>query len=248
MYSLGYYQGNGTLITSQAAVTFDTTTGYAVFNNLAITKSGMYLISIKVFTPNQEYNLNCYSNPITIRSSTVQAQTYDSSSTPDYSIKFDGNYSAINPNEIIANVYNYINSYGVNVNGIKAYAGSVYVVFYSSDSNPTLINTLIAQGINVSSALKFVSASVNGVTYTCSNCSSIIINANNNSVSIDTNSNANSNINSNSNSDSAVINSQVVSAAVSTGVIVGAVVGGIALIIGIIFGYLGYMKLKKMSN
>ena len=136
------------------------------------------------------------------------------------------------------------------MNGIKAYAGSVYVVFYSSDSNPTLINTLIAQGINVSSALKFVSASVNGVTYTCSNCSSIIIiiNANNNSVSIDTNSNTNSNINSNSNSDSAVINSQVVSAAVSTGVIVGAVVGGIALIIGIIFGYLGYMKLKKMSN
>lgn len=176
MYTLGYYPAKGSLVTSNATVTFDTSTGYAVFSNLAITKAGMYLLSIIVATSGNEYSSQCYSNSIQIKEKTV-AISYDSSTQPDYIIKFNGSYSSINPAEIKASVYNYMASYGLKIGGMSCYAGSVYVAFYSTDSNLSLIDTLLAQGINVSSSLVFVSAAIGTTIITCTNCTIVIINS-----------------------------------------------------------------------
>ncbi len=170
MYRLGYYPASGSLITTNKIVSFDPLSGYALFKNLKITKSGMYLLSLNVFTTNSEYNSTCYSNLITVLGSADSVQTYDQTAKPDYILTFAGNYSAINPNEIVANVYNFIKRYGLSVNGISSYAGSVIVTFYSTDSNPSLIKALTSSGVNVSTGLNFVSVQVNGITYNCTNC------------------------------------------------------------------------------
>lgn len=178
MYQLGYYPANGTLVTKYATVTFDASTGYGIFSNLVITKHGMYLTTISVYTDNSnDFNFNCYSNPIQIRSADSQLVSYDSNSRPDYIIKFNGSYNSINPSEIKASVYNFMISNGIKIGGISCYSGSVYVAFYSSDTNSNLINKLINNGLIISSSLSFVSATIGGVTYICSNCTIIISNS-----------------------------------------------------------------------
>lgn len=46
MYVLGYHPAKGSLVTTNAQVVFDPNTGYTSFRNLAIDKSGMYMLSI----------------------------------------------------------------------------------------------------------------------------------------------------------------------------------------------------------
>ena len=238
MFSLGYYPGKGNLSTSNTTVTFDQTTGLALFTNLAITKSGMYLISITVASTNNEYSLQCYSNLIQIKQAKAVLKSYSSEVEPDYVLKFNGNYSQIDPNEIKANIYNYISDYGVNIAGITSYPGSVFVAFYSDDSSDTLINQLIAAGINISSSLTFVSISLNGNTFICSNCSnSVIIISNANTTTTTTVAAA-----------STVVKNEVLTIAVSIGAIVGGVIGGVVLITALVFGFIGYKKFAKISN
>lgn len=176
LYSVGNYPANGTLVVTNASVTFDTSTGFAQFNNLKITKAGMYLISITVATLNNEFNLQCYSNLIQIVKSISLLKTYSTDTEPDYTLKFNGNYNEINPDEIKASVYNYISNYGINIAGINAYAGSVIVTFYSDDTSAGLLNQLISSGLNVSSSLTFVSITSGGQTFTCTNCTIVVIN------------------------------------------------------------------------
>ena len=201
MYTLGYYPANGTLATQNTTISFDSSTGYAIIKNLAITKFGMYVTTLNVYTDNNDYNFQCYSNPIQIKTKKSTIPIYDSSKQPDYIIKFNGSYDSINPVEIKASVYNYMNSYGLNIGGMSCYSGSVYVAFYSTDSSVSLINNLILSGLNISSSLTFVSASVSGTSYTCTNCSIIIVNNINNNISSKSNSSSsfidsNSNVNS----------------------------------------------------
>lgn len=202
MYILGYYPAKGALVTTSSQVTFDTSTGLALFKDLQITKSGMYLLSVSVSTTNNEFSSQCFSKPIQIKAATAVIPSFDSGTQPEYIIKFNGSYSSINPAEIKANVYNYISNHGVNIGGMSCYAGSVYVTFYSSDSSSTLVSSLISAGLNISSSLAFVSASINGNTYTCTNCTIVSITSDSSSSNSNSNSNINSNINSNSNSNS----------------------------------------------
>lgn len=154
----------------------------------------MYFISILVYSTNNDYNLKCYSNAIQIISAIGMLPTYDSTSQPDYTIKFNGQFSSINPVEIKTKVYNYMTTYGINIGGIKCYAGSVIVAFYSTDTNTQLINSLTSGGLNISSNLVFVSANIGGTMYNCTNC--IIITNNNN---VNTNNTNNSSNNGNAN-------------------------------------------------
>ena len=151
-----------------------------------ISQAGMYIISIRVATASNLFSLKCISNPIQILAPSTSLISYDSTTQPDYILKFNGDFSSIVPAEIKANVYNYVlNNYGLSMAGMNCYSGSVYVTFYSSTSSSRpLIIALISGSLRISSNLTFVSVTANGVTYTCSNCSVTLTDTNTNSTSI----------------------------------------------------------------
>jgi len=218
MFSLSYYPAKGSLVLSNSTVIFDTSSGLALFSNLQISKAGMYVLSIQVYTTDNMYSSQCYSNPIQIIQSTTRI-SYDSSDTPDYIMKFNGSYSSIIPADIKANVYNYMSNYGLTIGGISCYSGSVYVSFYSSDTNVALITSLISSGLIVSKSLSFQSITVGSVTYSCSNCTIVIL---------DTGTTQSSS-----------------SSSIAIGVIIGALLGGLIALALLVSGY---CFLKKMSN
>jgi hypothetical protein len=256
MYELSHYKALGSLITSNTTAFFDPSTGYAQFNSLSITKSGMYIILISVSTTGHEYKSQCYSNPIQIIKGSIPS--YDKTTQPDYTLKFVGNYSSINPAEIKANVYNYFAMNGISLAGMSSYSGSVYITFYSLNRNTTLINALISNGLNISSSLTFSSINVDGSTYTCTNCIVTIINTNTNNNNNNNNSNTTNNtifiINNNNAGGSSGGNSNLISTnsdsnkSVSVGAIVGGVIGGCSLIAFLIISFKYYQHTSKFSS
>ena len=175
LHGLGFYPGNGTLTISNYSSTFDPSSGLATFQNLAISLKGMYLLKFSVYTSNFDYKFTCFSQSITILKSTQTLPTYTAGTAPDYLLKFAGNYSAIEPEEVKANVYNFMSINNVGVGGITVYSGSVYVAFYSSDSSSTLNSLLSTSGLTIDPTLKFAYATIFGQTINCTNCSNTIV-------------------------------------------------------------------------
>jgi hypothetical protein len=218
----------------------------------------MYIILISVSTTDHEYKSQCYSNPIQIISGSIPS--YDKTTQPDYILKFNGNYSSINPAEIKANVYNYFAMNGISLAGMSSYSGSVYITFYSLNRNTTLINALISNGLNISSSLAFSSIHVDGSTYTCTNCIVTIINTNtnnnssnttNNTIYIINNNNGGGGSGSGGSSAGGGGNSNLISTntdltkSVSVGAIVGGVIGGCSLIAILIISFKYYQHTSK---
>ena len=87
MYRLGHYPAKGALSLSNAAISFDTTTGYTLFSNLAIDRVGMYLLSINIYTTGNEFSSQCYTNTITVIKSLV-AINVTNSTEPNYKLRF----------------------------------------------------------------------------------------------------------------------------------------------------------------
>ena len=135
----------------------------------------MYLLKFSVYTSNHDYNFTCLSQSITILHSTQTLPTYTVGSNPDYLLKFEGNYSNIEPEEIKASVYNYMNMNNVGVAGITVYSGSVYVVFYSSDTSSAVNNLLSTTGLKIDSTLQFAYATIFDETLNCTNCTNTLI-------------------------------------------------------------------------
>ena len=172
MYKLGYYQGKGTLDISKASVVFDPSTGYTLLNNLAITNPGMYMLSVNMFTTDNKFSTKCFTNTITVLKEAMN--NTNANQTANYKLKFKGDYYNLtqsDKNEIMANAYNYISDYNITVSNITLYPGSVYIAFYSSDSNTALLQALLNSGLNISSLIVFDSASINGITYSGSSSS-----------------------------------------------------------------------------
>lgn len=172
LHELGYHRAKGGLTVVNTTVTFDPTSGLASFQNLQITADGMYLLTFNVSTANDEYNFACVSNAITV---TTAAPTYDVTLPPNYVIKYEGDYNAIDPNEIKANVYNFMTAYNISVAGVNTYSGSVYVTFYSSDFSSSLSDSLGTRGLSVDPNLRFSYASFNSIIINCTNCSVQIV-------------------------------------------------------------------------
>lgn len=171
MHNLGYFPAGGELNITNAVSVFNSITGTAVFSNLVITKAGMYLIKFNVSTNDNSYNSECYSNLITIKQADSTTDVSSPNSSPDYLLKFKGNFSSINPNEIVANVYNYVTNFNLKIQNITCYAGSVYVAIFSSNYNPDLLTSLSTSGLNISSSLTYASVTFDGTTFSCVNCS-----------------------------------------------------------------------------
>lgn len=165
MYKLGYYPGNGSLNSANTKVTFDILSGNALFTNLAVDKLGMYMFSLRIFSAGNEFSGGCYSNALTVVKS---ISNHNITSSPNYKLKFNGDFYNLTKNdinELKANAYNYISNYGIGISNINVSAGSVYITFYSIDSNQDLLKELIKNGLNISSTLVFISADVNGQIY-----------------------------------------------------------------------------------
>lgn len=101
----------------------------------------------------------------------MMEETYSTNEAPNYIVKFEGNINNTVTEEVKANTYNYFSQNDISIGGIQIYEGSVYVSFYSSSSNPALINSLAASGLTVDPNLSFSYVSIDGTLITCTDCS-----------------------------------------------------------------------------
>lgn len=177
MYVLGHYPAKGKLITTNATVELDPYSGYVYFNGLVIDMPGMYMLSARINSAGNEFTSQCYSNVVTVSQSLENSTSSSSSNTPNYKLKFKGNYSSLSTsdkNQMKASVYNYISSFNLNVENIQitdadgrkrrdTSSGTVIVAFYSSGSSASLISLL--PSMNISEYVIYSSATINGVTY-----------------------------------------------------------------------------------
>jgi len=182
----------------------------------------MYLLTFQVRTRSADYDFNCFSQAITITKPSAPAFTYDPTQAPNYILKYDGDYSAIEPEEIKANVYNFMSAYDVTVAGVATYSGSVYVTFYSPSSSQSLMDTLVAQGLPVSTHLVFVYASINNKIVNCTDCIIVV--------------------------ETATSAAKAAEKAVAMGAIVGGVVGGVCALLVAVVAFLGFREYQKTSK
>ena len=158
LYSLSKYQPSGSFITSNTTAVFDPSQGVAAFNNLIITKKGMYVLALSVYSTNGEFSFSCLSNSILITSALQSYPSCSSDSTPNVILKFNGNFSAIEPERVKSAVYNMMLNQNVTLGCVSAYAGSVMVAGTSDTAIPT---SSLNAGIG-ESGLTFAEAYYNG--------------------------------------------------------------------------------------
>lgn len=170
LHVLGYHKAKGSLKLNYVTARFDPAQGIAVFKNLAISEKGMYLLKFTVNTIDDEYNFDCFSKAITVKDETQKAAEYSTEYAPNYILKFEGDYDQIEPEEVKANVYNYISQYNIRFGGLQIHKGSVYVSFYSSDSDSNLVNDLNSGGLTIDPKLTFVYANIDNSILSCTNC------------------------------------------------------------------------------
>ncbi len=135
----------------------------------------MYLLAFNVRTRGNEFNFKCLSKKITVKQAGVPLPTFKAdpqmtSLPPNYILKFEGDYSTIVPEEVKANLYNFMAGYNVSVAGIRAYSGSVYVSFYSDSASSSLVDIIASKGLEVDSNLRFAYATINDGVITCTSC------------------------------------------------------------------------------
>lgn len=141
----------------------------------------MYVVSINVLTTNGEYTLGCLSKTIRVKKAGANLPTYKADPTmsqlpPNYVFKFEGDYNSIEPEEIKANMYNYLLEYGVDSAGIEVYSGSVYTAIYADDTSSDLLNSITANGVSIDRNLVFSYATINDGVISNSETSSETIN------------------------------------------------------------------------
>ena len=181
MSSLSKCSSNGSLTSSTSTVTFDTTTGMATFSNLAISQKGMYMLLINVHTvSSNDYNFECISAPILVKSSSDSILNLEPLSEPDMYLTFTGNYSNQSPDTLKkfeAMIYNcFISSYGILIQlSITLYQGSIKAVIGTSgdsSSYANLVSSLNGSNFSLSSDVILTDATINGAFYNFTNLAS----------------------------------------------------------------------------
>ena len=166
---MGKYPSKGSLVTSGISVTFDPNSGLTYFSGLSITKMGMYLLSVKIFSTGKVFDSQCYSNAITVYD---QSTALLVNKTPNCDFKYKTtNYSAINGdflNEMKTIIFNYLHDLNYTVANVQinasssaasrkrrdtativSYDGTITVVLFSTSPGNTLTDVL--SRLNISS-------------------------------------------------------------------------------------------------
>ena len=179
MYALGHYPAKGSLVTKFTSVAFDPSSGLTYFKGLTINKTGMYILSIKIYSKGKEFNSQCYSNLITV---SKESSNSSASASNKYQFTFStSNFSAVSgsddQNQMKAAIYNYMTDLNISVSnlqlttssarrrrdtGIVSVSGTIMIVFYSPSSGQTLASVL--SSMNINNYVVLSSATVNGVT------------------------------------------------------------------------------------
>ena len=172
---------NGNLSKVASTVSFDTATGLATFSNLTISNIGMYLILISVQTVNSaDYNFQCISTPVIVKSSSDVISTAAATSEPDMYLTFSGNYSSKSTDELKqfqAMIYNCILAkYGLLMqSSIVLYAGSIKAVISTTGTSTgysNLVSDLNSSNFSLASDVTLQSAIISGTNFTFDKSSS----------------------------------------------------------------------------
>ncbi|RNA22384.1 RNA-directed DNA polymerase from mobile element jockey-like [Brachionus plicatilis] len=164
IYQLDKCQPEGTLNTNVSNATALFSNGLINFENLLITKSGMYRLIISIQTTNDDYSFSCISNSIIVTKNQIYL---DYTTIPSSYLTFDGNFHDYkNMVEDIKNiVYNcYLEQFSLTLKTpISVYEGSVMINFdYSGDPDRmTAFGQNISQGVEIVPGLSLVSAILN---------------------------------------------------------------------------------------
>jgi len=174
------YPPNGSLVTSNVSILFDPYSGITYFNGLSISKNGMYLLSVNIYSTGGQFNSQCYSNPITV----YKSHSYlNNTNAPNIELKYAStNSSALGitneKNQMQAAVFNHLSDKNITVSNLTLTAslssrrrrdtavletssGTVIVVFYTPSSGQTLESILTSMSISDYTVL--TSIKVNGV-------------------------------------------------------------------------------------
>ncbi len=130
----------------------------------------MYLIRFKISSSDSEFDFTCFSKVITVVEK-LSDLTYSTDLPPNYIVRFNGNYSAVDDRSVRASFFNFMLGHGVIMAGINVYKGSVYVSGYSSQYSLDMTRELESSGITIDQRLGFDYMIVNDVQIiNCSGC------------------------------------------------------------------------------
>ena len=146
MHSLPKCESNGTLSSQYKTATFDAAKGLATFKGLSINHRGMYLLEINVKTTDTaEYNFDCISTPILVKSTTQVLKSAEEDK-PNAYLTFTGNFTEHKKNLSYyeSMLYNciFVKHNIIMDRSISLYQGSIKSVF-SFSGDPSSFDTLV---------------------------------------------------------------------------------------------------------
>jgi hypothetical protein len=178
LYTDKYCVSNGTLLsTSSSAVIVDTTSNTINATFLKITEPGMYIIHLLITSSDGVYTIPLTSNAILVVADPTALETY--TGPPPVTLTFDGNYNDyVNNGQLeilLCGLYNhlfFIVGLPISSN-VTVWSGSIHlglVLNTRSIGSPVQTGNAIQYLVNNpnSPAITFISASVNGKTYSAS--------------------------------------------------------------------------------
>ena len=172
MYQLDKCQSNGQLKIDMTNTSANLVDGVFSFENLYITQSGMYMLSIMIRTSNDEFSFNCLSNSITV---TETQAVLDDTVIPSTVLKFQGNFADFKDKveNIKAKFFNcYVVKNGLTITTpISVYEGSIMLNCDVSGSvdGMTKFGQDVVKGIELETGMSLISATVNDVAVTLNN-------------------------------------------------------------------------------
>ncbi|CAF0814130.1 unnamed protein product, partial [Brachionus calyciflorus] len=163
MYQLDSCETGGKLQVNSLNTSANLADGLFSFENLYITKSGMYLLIISIKSSDNEYSFSCVSKSVTVSNTQV---ILDDTIYPSTFLRFSGNFADYkDKTELIkAKFFNcYLAKYGLTITTpMSVYEGSIMINFdYSGTAEGvTQFSQDVSKGISMD-GLKLISATLN---------------------------------------------------------------------------------------
>ena len=162
------YQPNAILTTSSSIIPFNTSTGKALFQNISIDKTGMYLLSVNVSASDNSFDYTAKSNIIRVSDSLITTNE----PVKNFIARFDGDYDELSKTGEVDNykamIYNYLNGQSVEIVGsINAFKGSLGLatqLVHSIESEKALLTLLNSTNQEILPGLNLLTLSVDDNT------------------------------------------------------------------------------------
>jgi hypothetical protein len=145
MFEFSSCQSNGTLHSDLMYSTINASQSKVYFNDLYINGTGMYVLLANIKSADNDFDMNCFSNEIWVKSPDLTLALEDSL-PPNMFVKIDANYdSYINKSREIKSMFHncFLDNYNlVRTRSIQMYRGSIQINTAITASNPGMIASL----------------------------------------------------------------------------------------------------------